>query len=589
MAERLPRYRPLGVGVPSIPTVDFAATGLAAARSYQGMSKSLDAMTKFALKQAEETTKEEAKKFAIENPITAEQIAAASQDPAELEALVGAKDTVFGSIARGTYAAQLDAELQNQVRLRLGQIDAAAKTGTAIDIPALQAELNGMIDGHSELISQLDPDRAIKYRASAGILANKTYSIALEQTLKLQQSVKVAGAKKQISNFGQLMDTLFRADAGEMTKLPDGRMVLVSDIQAQTAGDAVKAAILSTGDAAFIEANLFKIDEKIAAAKISAMSDHVFDKEFASDGFDRIRRVRNGDLGRYQNMYLTLSEPQKDAFKKAVREEITARDQEEDKAREEINRALSTEFSTVTASLRGETNPVKQEELKNRLFQISIESNGAISPATVTSAIDGASKRLEEDLSYGEVVLRSEIAQGKIRTVEQLQNRKEELNVPNSKYASVLGKFEDFRKSDYGKGQRLIYQSAKVLEPKNANQIQVKSIVFMTKTAEDIFDKEKSDYESGVRKEPPRLYSEIAREVAQEANASKTAKELEKTIENFNDDDAAKKIGLIVDEQNVEEIEATLERMKKQIKNYDHEDLKAKIKKIKRLIEEKYQ
>ena len=52
MAEKLPRYRPLGVSIPSVPTVDYVSAGAAAARGWQSMSAALDKMSGFALSEA---------------------------------------------------------------------------------------------------------------------------------------------------------------------------------------------------------------------------------------------------------------------------------------------------------------------------------------------------------------------------------------------------------------------------------------------------------------------------------------------------------------------------------------------------------
>jgi len=78
MAE-LPKYRPLGVGIPSVPTVDFVATGAAKARAIDAVTKGLNSMTDYLYKKQVAQTQREAMQYAFENPVTAEQIEQAMQ------------------------------------------------------------------------------------------------------------------------------------------------------------------------------------------------------------------------------------------------------------------------------------------------------------------------------------------------------------------------------------------------------------------------------------------------------------------------------------------------------------------------------
>ena len=106
MAE-LPRYRPLGLAIPSVPTVDFTMAGRARARAGDAVAKGLDAMGDYVYKRQVAQTKREAAKYSFENPVTAEQIQDAIAQGRDLEEIVGDPDTVFGSITTATAAQQL--------------------------------------------------------------------------------------------------------------------------------------------------------------------------------------------------------------------------------------------------------------------------------------------------------------------------------------------------------------------------------------------------------------------------------------------------------------------------------------------------
>ena len=88
MAE-LPKYRPLGVSIPSIPDVDFVSAGRAQGEVYRSLGKSLDVMVDYVYKRKVAQTKREAAKYAFENPVTAEQIQDAISQGRDIEEIVG--------------------------------------------------------------------------------------------------------------------------------------------------------------------------------------------------------------------------------------------------------------------------------------------------------------------------------------------------------------------------------------------------------------------------------------------------------------------------------------------------------------------
>ena len=79
MAERLPRYRPLGVRIPGVPSVNYAQTGRAQAQVFGALSTALDQMSEFAFERAKTKTIREAQQYAFDNPVTPKQIQAAKR------------------------------------------------------------------------------------------------------------------------------------------------------------------------------------------------------------------------------------------------------------------------------------------------------------------------------------------------------------------------------------------------------------------------------------------------------------------------------------------------------------------------------
>jgi len=136
MAE-LPKYRPLGVGIPSVPTVDFVATGAAKARNYNAITKSLNSMSEYVYKKQVAQTERDAAQYAFENPVSAKQIEDAISQGRDIDEIVGDPDTVFGAVTNATIAQQLTTELEIDANKKISAYSTAIKSGGYIQINKL--------------------------------------------------------------------------------------------------------------------------------------------------------------------------------------------------------------------------------------------------------------------------------------------------------------------------------------------------------------------------------------------------------------------------------------------------------------------
>ena len=194
MAE-LPKYRPLGVSIPSIPDVDFVSAGRAQGEVYRSIGKSLDKMVKYAYDKKVASTKREAAKYAFENPVTAEQIQDAISQGRDIEEIVGDPDTIFGAVTTATAAQQLTTELEIRANKKIAEYNAAIKSNGLYSneqITEMRRDLTSMIDAHSELIAGVDPAQALKYNAAANTSASTVYKSALEAQMSINKAVKIA-------------------------------------------------------------------------------------------------------------------------------------------------------------------------------------------------------------------------------------------------------------------------------------------------------------------------------------------------------------------------------------------------------------
>ena len=94
----IPRYQELGVQYADLPKVSTALQQ-ARATGFDQLSRSLDRMTSYLQGERETQVKKEAIKYAVDNPITSEQLEAALKDPKALQ-IQGA-----GQVFQETYQA----------------------------------------------------------------------------------------------------------------------------------------------------------------------------------------------------------------------------------------------------------------------------------------------------------------------------------------------------------------------------------------------------------------------------------------------------------------------------------------------------
>ena len=268
---RATKIQTTGRLIPSIPTVDFTATGRAQAGVFESVSRGLDVMSRYVASQAEARTKLEAAQWAYDRDLTAEQLTAALESGQSVDQILGDPTTVFGSVSIATTADKLSADLTADARMRLADLSAGIDGGADLDINSEMAEINSLSAGYADLLSTLDPKVASSFSASVATLSAPVYQKGLERQIKLAQSVKMAGAEATMAALPGLLEDLFEADRGSVVI---GSDMLVSEGQAATAIEAVSKELLRTNDAAFFTEQTGKFPEMIATAKINVLSNY---------------------------------------------------------------------------------------------------------------------------------------------------------------------------------------------------------------------------------------------------------------------------------------------------------------------------
>ena len=525
MAE-LPKYRPLGVGIPSVPTVDFVATGAAQARALDAVTKGLNSMSDYVYKKQVAQTQREAAKYAFENPVTAEQIQDAISQGRDIEEIVGDPDTIFGAVTTATAAQQLTTELEIIANKKMAQYSAAIESGGLYSneqITKMRRDLASMIDAHSEIISGVDVNQALKYNAAANISASSVYKSALEAQIAVDKAAKRAGADEfmrtlpsQMRNILTKKDTDPKQAIGEMVAL--GR--LANDY------------MISTGNLDYAGAQSSAIQKMITDVQVSVLIDGVFEDSFANNDALRMSRVRKNDFGGRSDLFDILPPAAQAAVRTGIRQKIDARLKDAQIQEKIFDKDGATSFSVLAERYRNSTDVEEQDRIIADMFEVArVTNNRVVNPTTINGLISSKRSAEKDKIEptknpQGVGKLKVEIYEEKIQNVSQLQARATELDVTVAEWSTLITTIEKNKDDDYKAGLKEINRAAKIYPGSNQapTQKQIDKQINYEKKMEIEFSRRLTEWESGGMVGPRPSYVEVAKEITKVAQESKFQK-----------------------------------------------------------------
>jgi hypothetical protein len=528
MAE-LPKYRPLGVSIPSIPDVDFVSAGRAQGEVYRSLGKSLDVMVDYVYKRQVAQTKREAAKYAFENPVTAEQIQDAISQGRDIEEIVGDPDTIFGAVTTATAAQQLTTELEIRANKKIAEYSAAIKSGGLYSneqITEMRRDLTSMIDAHSELIAGLDVTQALKYNAAANTSASTVYKSALEAQMAIDKAAKIAAADEFMRTLpSQMRNILTEKDADPKQVL--GKVVAL--------GRLANDVMIGTGDLVYAKAQSSAIQKVITDVQVSVLIDGAFEDSFADNDASRMSRVRKNDFGGRSDIFKVLPPAAQAAVRTGIREKIDAR-LKDGKIQEEIlDRDSATSFSVLAESYRNSTDVEEQDRIIADMFEIArVTNNRIVNPTTINGLISAKRSAEKAEIEptknpQGVGKLKVEIYEEKIQNVSQLAARAIQLDVTVAEWSNLITTIEKNKDDDYKAGLKEINRAAKIYPGSNQapTQKQIDKQINYEKKMEAEFLRRLTEWQSGGMVGPRPSYVDVAKEITKVAQESKFQKAID--------------------------------------------------------------
>ena len=399
----LPRYETMGVQYADLPRISTAPQQVAA-EGFSRLSQSLDRMTSFLQTELETRAQREAKKYAVENPLTKEQIDAALREGRGLR--VEGAGEIFQQTYEATQGALLASQLQAEGERKIGTALAKIKAGGQINLQQTQADLKDMIDGYASTVTALDPERSIKLRAALTLAGNTLFETAAGEAQKREMAALKAEMLTSVQEAAPIIEATI-SRAGTIDPTTD-KPLNVDEIL-ETQRQKLYAYVRATGD----DEPVKQFNQKVRDAKLGAIVGKVTADGFAVNTLDALGKLTRGELDNLKDVYKGLPTEDKETIRKRVRDyfndERSAADaltkQKQDEARQAAN-VLELEY----------LNPKTSNERK-RFIENELVLGGFM---TIQQVQDLRKPPPKQPDVMTELLLKDQIAAGRITNLNEI-------------------------------------------------------------------------------------------------------------------------------------------------------------------------
>jgi hypothetical protein len=212
MAEKLPRYRPLGVSIASMPSIDYMTGAKMKARGFDQTAAALDKISSFAFGVAGKQAAKAGAKAAAADPKAALQ---ASKD--ELF------PTVYGQAAEEAATRILKSQVEVEARQAMGLAALEAEQDKLTPEQAA-AKFRSVAEGFGSTIDMLDPVIGAELKQDLSLVGNANYLKYTEGFVKNQKEVAKAKAFEGATQFSRQTEDVARTYARVEPGLFDKRI-----------------------------------------------------------------------------------------------------------------------------------------------------------------------------------------------------------------------------------------------------------------------------------------------------------------------------------------------------------------------------
>ncbi len=308
MATSLPRFETMGAQFADLPRVSTASQEIGMQQQqvrmqqFDQIGRAVDRMTAYFQDVAVTQAEKEARKYAIENPLTKEHIDFATSTGIGLQ--VKGAGGAFQRVYEETQAQLLSSELQLEGQRQIANFAAQIKAGANVDPENVRLQLKDLVDGYSSTLLALDPKESIRLRSALTVAGNQVYKEANDRQLLLQREFADAKYANEVKNAAPLIETYLK-QAGSID--PTTQQPINVDALIEVHRKPFLGSVFVTGSSKHLEA----FNKMVAEAKVGALTSVATSPEFATSAGTALAKVAKGDFGNMSNVYKGLAEADK--------------------------------------------------------------------------------------------------------------------------------------------------------------------------------------------------------------------------------------------------------------------------------------
>lgn len=391
----LPRYQQTGRTFSDLPEFSFANVRESFKRS-QSMINSLDRISQFAAKFAEKQVEEQAAQYAVENPITIDELRNASEsgvDPSELIRATGG-GAIWEDTLRKVQGEQLRAQLEVYGQQSLADIQTQVQLGQLTNINEIKQKFQSAISGYEKPLARISPESAVRFQQSMATTAKAFFN---EATKKLEQDYindQQVLSMQNLENSMKAAKSMIRV-VNDPQMLDESKRLLGYRVYEQA----------REGGTAFAQKQLETFNKEFEALKLNHFTEVATKPAFATSISQAVAKINAGDFGEASMLYQSLPKEEQAKVRKNVVAAwgdlytVTKNEQEMNKiAQKEENDDLIIEMNQI-----GTTQSRKEEIAKILLRRDVIQEptyRGIVNPKKEESAVD----KLMESRAEGDII-----------------------------------------------------------------------------------------------------------------------------------------------------------------------------------------
>ena len=308
MATSLPRFENMGAQFADLPRLSTASQDVAMqqqqvqVQQFDQIGRALDRMTSYFQDAAVTRADKEGRKYAIENPLTKDQVDIANSY--KFPPQVTGAGSVFNRAYSETQAQLLSSELQLEGQRKISDLAAQVKAGGTLNPDALRIELKDMVDGYASTLMALDPREAIRLRSALTVAGNQIYKEANERQVRVDAEQLDARLNQAVIASAPLVETIIKqAGARDPRTGQEIDIESLLEVQRRPLYDSIRA----TGTSKHVDA----FNKIVADAKINALTSAATAPEFATSAGAAMAKIAKGDFGNMSGIYRNLTETDK--------------------------------------------------------------------------------------------------------------------------------------------------------------------------------------------------------------------------------------------------------------------------------------